>query len=44
MIMDELTTHIQEEVPRYMLFVDHLVLVDELKDGMNAKLEDGRRL
>lgn len=42
--MDELTTHIQEEVPRYMLFVDNIVSVDELRDDANAKLERWRRL
>ena len=39
LIMDELTAHIQEEVPWCMLFADEIVLVDELRDGVNAKLE-----
>lgn len=37
--MGELTVHIQKEVPLYMLFTDHIVLVDELRDGGDAKLE-----
>ena len=37
--MDELTTRIQLEVPWCMLFVDDIVLVDESRDGVNAKLE-----
>ena len=37
--MDELISHIQEEVPWCMLFADDLVLVDESRDGANAKLE-----
>ena len=36
--MDELTTHIQEEVPWCMLFADDIVLVDESRDCVNAKL------
>ena len=39
LIMDELIAHIQEEVPWYMLFVDNIVLVDESRDCVNAKLE-----
>ena len=39
LIIDELTTHIQEEVPWCMLFVDDIVLVDESRDAVNAKLE-----
>ena len=42
LIMDELTAHILEEVPRYMLLADDIVLVDESKDGVNAKLEKWR--
>ena len=38
MIMNELTTHIREEVPWCMLFVDDKVLVDESRDNVNAKL------
>ena len=37
--MDELTTHIQEEVPWCMLFADNIMLVDESRYGVNVKLE-----
>ena len=37
--MDELIAHIQEEVPWYMLFTDDIVLMDELRDVVNTKLE-----
>ena len=40
--MDELSAHIQEEVPWCMLIVDDGVLVDELKDCINVKLERQR--
>ena len=33
LIMDGLTTHIQEEVPLCMLFADNIVLVDESRDA-----------
>ena len=39
LIMDELTGHIQDEVPWCMLFADDIVLVDETEGGVNAKLE-----
>ena len=39
LIMDELIAHIQAEVHWCMLFADDIVLVDELRDGVNAKLE-----
>ena len=39
LITDELTTHIQEEVPWCMLFSNNIVLMDESRDGVNAKLE-----
>ena len=38
LIMDELTAHIQEEVPWLMLFADNIVLMAESRDGVNAKL------
>ena len=38
LIMDELTTHIQEAVPSCRLFVDDIVSVDEFRDGVNIKL------
>ena len=41
LIIDDLTTYIQEEVPWCMLFADDIdiVLIDELKDSVNTKLE-----
>ena len=39
LVMDELTKHIQTEVPCCFLFVDDIVLVDETKEGVNNKLE-----
>ena len=39
LVMDELTKHIQTEVPWCMLFADDIVLVDEIKEGVNAKFE-----
>lgn len=37
--MDELTKSIQVEVHWCMLFVNDIVLVDEIKSGANDKLE-----
>ena len=42
LIIGELTAHIQEEVPKCMLFVDDIVLADKSRDGVNAKLERKR--
>ena len=42
--MDELTKAIQDEIPRCMLFVDDIVLIDETRVGVNAKLELWRPL
>ena len=39
LVMDELTGQIQDEVPWCMLFADDIVLVDETKKVINAKLE-----
>ena len=39
LVMDELTKHIQTEVPWCMLFADDIVLVDETKGAVNTKLE-----
>ncbi|XP_060202855.1 uncharacterized protein LOC132631279 [Lycium barbarum] len=41
--MDALTSHIQGEVPWCMLFVDDIVLIDELRSGVNARLEVWRQ-
>ena len=38
LIMDELIVHIQEEVT-CVLCADDIVLVDELREGVNVKLE-----
>ena len=37
--MDELTIHIQDDVPRCILLADDIISVDESKRGINAKLE-----
>ena len=39
LVMDELTNGIQDELPRYMLFADDIVLIDETREGVNGKLE-----
>ena len=39
LVMDELTMHIQDDIPWCMLFADDIVLIDETKSGVNAKLE-----
>ena len=39
LVMDELTMHIQDGIPWCLLFVDNIVLIDETKSGVNAKLE-----
>ena len=40
--MNELTAHIQKEIPWCMLFADDMVLVGESRDGVNAKVERWR--
>ena len=42
LIMDELTREIQDEVPWCMLCADDIVLIDETRGGLNAKLERWR--
>ena len=39
LVMEELTIHMQDEVPWCMLFVNDIVLVTETKIEVNAKLE-----
>ena len=39
LVIDELTRHMQDEVPWCMLFADDIVLVAETKVEVNAKLE-----
>ncbi|XP_068336681.1 uncharacterized protein [Pyrus communis] len=36
--MDELMGHIQEDIPWCILFADDIVLIDEIQEGVNAKL------
>ena len=38
-VMNELTRSIQDEIYWCMLFADDIVLVDEMRAGVNAKLE-----
>ena len=42
--MDELTKHIQDDVPWCMLFADDIVLIDETKSGVNVKLDVWREV
>ena len=37
-VMDELTRAIQNEIPWCMLFTDDIVLLDETRAGVNAKI------
>jgi len=37
--MDVLMRKIQGEVPLYMLFADDIVLIEEIRDRVDAKLE-----
>ena len=39
LVIDELTKHIQDDIPWCMLFVDDIALIDETKSGVNAKLD-----
>ncbi|XP_060182381.1 uncharacterized protein LOC132612053 [Lycium barbarum] len=41
--MDALTSHIQGEVPWCMLFADDIVLIDESRSSVNARLEVWRQ-
>ncbi|XP_070025693.1 secreted RxLR effector protein 78-like [Nicotiana sylvestris] len=38
LVMDALTHHVQGEVPWCMLFVDDIVLIDEMRSGVNERL------
>ena len=44
LVMDELTKHIQDDIPWCMLFVDDIVLIDETKSRVNAKLDVWREV
>ena len=39
--MDELTRTIQDKISWCMLFADDIVLVDEMRSGVNAKCQIG---
>ncbi|XP_016476031.1 uncharacterized protein LOC107797642 [Nicotiana tabacum] len=41
--MDVVSHHIQGEVPWCMLFADNIVLIDETRNGVNARLEVWRQ-
>ena len=43
-VIDELTRAIQDEISWCMLFVDDIVLVDEMRAGVNVKLELWRQI
>jgi len=43
LVMDALTHHIQGEVPWCMLFADDIVLIDEMRSGINERLEIWRQ-
>ncbi|XP_047265649.1 uncharacterized protein LOC124897153 [Capsicum annuum] len=43
LVMDVLTRRIQGKVPRCMLFADDIVLIDEMREGVNEKLEVWRQ-
>ena len=38
-VMDELTRGIQDKIPWFMLFADDIVVIDEITEGVNTKLE-----
>ena len=40
--MDELTKEIKDELPWFMSFADDIVLIDEIREGVNSKLERSR--
>jgi Reverse transcriptase (RNA-dependent DNA polymerase) len=39
LIIDEITKHIHKTIPECMLFADDIVLIDDTREGVNAKLE-----
>ena len=38
-LINKLTKYIYKSMPKYMLFTDDIVLIDETKEGINIKLE-----
>ena len=43
LVMDELTKHIQTEMPWCMLFADDIVLVDERKEGVSSSITNANK-
>ena len=43
LVMDKLTRAIQDEIPWCMLFADDIILIDETRAGVNAKLKVWRQ-
>lgn len=39
LVMDKLTSHLQDDIPWCMLFVDYLSLIDETNNEVNVKLK-----
>ncbi|KAL4204701.1 hypothetical protein AMTRI_Chr01g111220 [Amborella trichopoda] len=39
LVMDNLTKHLQDEIPWCMLFADDIVLIEETQNDVNTKLE-----
>ena len=37
LVMDELTKHIQDDIPWYILFADDIILIDKIKSRVNIK-------
>jgi hypothetical protein len=44
LVMDEVTRHIQGDIPWCMLFADDVILVDESRTEVDQKLELWRRI
>ena len=38
-MMDELIRHIQDEVPQCILFANNIVLVNDIREGINSSVE-----
>ena len=43
LIIDEITKNLQTSIHECMLFADDIVLIDEIREGVNAKLENWRQ-
>ncbi|XP_019258341.1 PREDICTED: uncharacterized protein LOC109236607 [Nicotiana attenuata] len=44
LVMDALTHHVQGEVPWCMLLTDDIIQIDEMRSGVNERLEDLRQV